>query len=42
MAVDPDHSAGRLSHEGVEYHFCSLACAGKFAAAPERYAKGGD
>ena len=38
MAVDPDHSAGRLSHEGVEYHFCSLACAGKFAAAPERYA----
>ena len=41
MAVDPDYSAGRLTHEGVEYHFCSLACAGKFAAAPERYAKGG-
>jgi class 3 adenylate cyclase/YHS domain-containing protein len=37
MAVDPDHSAGRLSHEGADYHFCSLACAGKFAAAPERY-----
>ncbi|MFL5867513.1 MAG: YHS domain-containing protein [Thermoleophilaceae bacterium] len=36
MAVDPDHSAGSLNHEGVQYHFCSLACAGKFAAAPEQ------
>jgi hypothetical protein len=24
MAVDPWHSAGRLTHEGVEYCFCSL------------------
>jgi len=38
MAVDPDHGAGRLVHEGVEYHFCSLDCAGKFAATPERWA----
>lgn len=37
MAVDPEHSAGTLRYEGVEYHFCSLDCAGKFAAAPERY-----
>jgi adenylate cyclase len=37
MAVDPRHSAGSLIHEGVEYHFCSLRCAGTFAAAPERY-----
>ena len=37
MAVDPEHGAGRLSFEGVEYHFCSLECAGAFAAAPPRY-----
>jgi hypothetical protein len=23
MAVDPWHSAGRLTHEGIEYCFCS-------------------
>jgi YHS domain-containing protein len=38
MAVDPQHSAGRLVHESVEHHFCSLKCAGLFAAAPDRYA----
>lgn len=38
MAVSPELSAGRLSHEGVEFHFCSLACAGTFAGEPERYA----
>jgi class 3 adenylate cyclase/YHS domain-containing protein len=38
MAVDPDHAAGRLVHEEVEYHFCSLECAGRFAASPGRYA----
>jgi adenylate cyclase len=37
MAVDPDHSAGQLSHDGVEYHFCSLDCAAQFASGPERY-----
>jgi len=37
MAVDPEHAAGRLSHDGVEFHFCSLECAGAFAASPERY-----
>jgi adenylate cyclase len=37
MAVDPWHSAGRLTHEGVEYRFCSLGCAGAFAQDPARY-----
>jgi adenylate cyclase len=37
MAVDPDHSAGQLSHDGTEYHFCSLECAARFAADPETY-----
>src|SRR5512132_1191832 len=40
MAVDPWHSAGRLTHEGVEYCFCSLGCAGAFARHPARYAAG--
>ena len=31
MAVDPWHGAGRLTHQGVEYCFCSLECAGAFA-----------
>jgi len=38
MAVDPEHAAGHLSHDGVEFHFCSLECAGAFAASPERFA----
>ena len=38
MAVDPEHAIGRLMHEGTEYHFCSMACVGKFAATPERFA----
>ena len=40
MAVDPEHEAGRLSHNGVEYHFCSLGCVQAFVARPERYAAG--
>jgi len=38
MAVEPARAAGTVVHEGVEYQFCSLECAGRFAAAPERYA----
>jgi class 3 adenylate cyclase len=41
MAVDPNRCAGALVHEGLEYHFCSLACAARFAAAPELYLSGG-
>jgi class 3 adenylate cyclase/YHS domain-containing protein len=37
MAVDPERAAGRLMHEGSAYYFCSLACAGMFAQAPDRY-----
>jgi adenylate cyclase len=37
MAVDPAHAAGTLVHGGIEYRFCSLDCARKFAAAPDRY-----
>jgi adenylate cyclase len=37
MAVDPEHSAGRLMHDGAEFHFCSLTCAQAFAGDPHRY-----
>ena len=40
MAVDPDHSAGTLRHDGTRYLFCSLACASAFANDPDRYAAG--
>jgi class 3 adenylate cyclase len=39
MAVDERSGAGTLAYEGVEYHFCSLDCAGKFAAEPDRYVR---
>ncbi|MGB6424110.1 MAG: adenylate/guanylate cyclase domain-containing protein [Solirubrobacterales bacterium] len=38
MAVNPDHEVGRLTHSGIEFHFCSLKCAGAFSAEPDRYA----
>jgi adenylate cyclase len=38
MAVDPEHSAGRLSYEGVEFYFCSLECAAAFASEPAGHA----
>jgi len=38
MAIDPCRAAGTLTHEEREYHFCSLACAARFAADPETYA----
>lgn len=38
MAVAPDRSAGTLRHGGRRFFFCSLACAGAFAAEPDRYA----
>ena len=37
MAVDPTRNAGSLVHNGVEYHFCSLACARRFAEDPASY-----
>lgn len=38
MAVEPESAAGSLYHQGTQYRFCSLDCAGRFAAEPERYA----
>ena len=40
MAVDPEHSAGTLVHDGVGHHFCSLECVSRFAANPDRFVKG--
>jgi YHS domain-containing protein len=37
MTVDPERSAGTLLHRGVEYHFCSLECAGRFAREPDHF-----
>jgi adenylate cyclase len=37
MAIAPGRAAGRMMHQGVEYHFCSLECASSFSAAPERH-----
>jgi class 3 adenylate cyclase/YHS domain-containing protein len=41
MAVDPAGAAGSLEHGGTAYVFCSLACAERFAADPELYARPG-
>lgn len=41
MAIDPDRTAGFLVYQDTEYHFCSLACAGEFARAPEEYVASG-
>ena len=38
MPVPAGTGAGRLVHDGTEHSFCSLDCAGRFAAAPEAYA----
>jgi Cu+-exporting ATPase len=37
MTVDPQRTAHRHDHAGTTYYFCCAGCAGKFAAAPERY-----
>jgi class 3 adenylate cyclase/YHS domain-containing protein len=37
MAVAPSRAVAALVHGGVEYHFCSAECAGRFRAEPERY-----
>lgn len=37
MAVDPQRSAGALVHRGIEHHFCSLECAGRFASNPDTF-----
>ena len=37
MRVERRHAAGRLTHAGRDYWFCSMACVTSFAAAPERF-----
>jgi YHS domain-containing protein len=37
MMVHPTTAAGRLGYGGMEYLFCSLDCAAKFAARPDRF-----
>jgi adenylate cyclase len=39
MAVAPAEAAGTLTYQGHQYYFCSLECARKFAAEPERFAE---
>ena len=38
MWVEREQAAGRLRHRASDYWFCSLTCAERFAATPERYA----
>jgi YHS domain-containing protein len=38
MVVDPERASGQLRYDGTAYFFCSLTCAGTFAANPERFA----
>ena len=41
MTVDPRQAAGTVEHRGRTYYFCSVSCAQKFRADPERYLQGG-
>jgi adenylate cyclase len=38
MRVDKERAAGHLLFDGNDFWFCSLRCAGLFAATPEQYA----
>ena len=37
MTIDPATAAGRHTHQGTTYHFCSPGCLAKFKADPDRY-----
>ena len=37
MQVEQTRTSDHLRHDGSDYWFCSLACAGQFAADPERF-----
>ena len=39
VRVERETANGRLRHEAIDYFFCSLTCAGAFAADPWRFAK---
>jgi YHS domain-containing protein len=42
MGLDPDTAPARLPFRDRLYHFCSFACAQKFAQDPESYVKNSD
>lgn len=37
MKVDPARAAGRSTHDGVTYYFCSGSCKTRFDADPKKY-----
>jgi len=37
MLVHPQKAAGSAAYQGHTYHFCSIGCANKFQADPEKY-----
>ena len=37
MVLKATNATGRLRHRDVDYFFCSLSCANKFSADPDRY-----
>lgn len=41
MSIQESAAAGRATHEGVTYHFCSSACQEQFEAEPDKYATAG-
>jgi YHS domain-containing protein len=42
MKVNPDEAIDHDEYMGTEYYFCSIECAEKFEADPERYAVNAD
>ena len=38
MEIDEKKAAGRTTHEGKTYYFCSAGCKATFESAPARYA----
>jgi len=38
MTLAENGGIGSLTFEGAVFHFCSMTCAQRFTAAPERYA----
>ena len=39
MKVDPSNAAASFEYQGATVYFCSLGCAAKFRAAPQKYLK---